>query len=164
VNAPGDPHQRLLTLLEAGGASYRVIEHELEGRSEEISRIRGNDPAQAMKAIVLSVKGGGGGKRNVMAVIPGNRRLDMKALLRYMGAQKGRFAPPEEATELTGCVMGAIPPFSFRDDLTLVVDERFREWDEVAFNAGRLDRSLFLKFDDYLRIVDPAFADLSAEA
>jgi Ala-tRNA(Pro) deacylase len=161
VNPPADPHQRLLALLDEGGATYRVIEHELEGRSEEISRIRGNDPAQAMKAIVLSVKGGGGGKRNVMAVIPGNRRLNMKALLQHMGAQKGRFAPPEEATELTGCVMGAIPPFSFRDDLAIVVDERFQAWDEVAFNAGRLDRSLFLNFADYRRIVEPTFADLS---
>ena len=155
-----DPHRRLLALLDAGAARYRVIEHELEGRSEEISRIRGNDPAQAMKAIVLSVKGGGGGKRNVMAVIPGDRRLDMKALLQFMGAQKGRFVPADEATELTGCVIGAIPPFSFRDDLALVVDRRFQDWDEVAFNAGRLDRSLFLKFEDYRRIVEPVFADL----
>ncbi len=156
-----DPHQRLLAFLDAGGASYRVIEHEAEGRSEEISRIRGNDPGQAMKAIVLSVKGGGAGKRNIMAVIPGNRRLDMKALLAHAGAQKGRFAPAEDATELTGCVMGAIPPFSFRGDLALVVDRRFQVWDEVAFNAGRLDRSLILKFEDYRRIVAPAFADLS---
>ena len=156
-----DTHERLLALLDAHGATYRVIEHEPEGRSEEISRIRGNDPAQAMKAIVLSVRGGGKGKRTVMAIIPGNRRLNMKALLAYVGAQKGRFAPPEEAAELTGCVKGAIPPFSFREDLTLVVDESFATREEVAFNAGRLDRSLFLKFDDYRRIVSPVFAALA---
>jgi len=153
----------MLALLDAAGADYRIIEHEPEGRSEEISRIRGNDPAQAMKAIVLSVKGGGHGKRAVMAVIPGNRRLDMKALLAHMGAQKGRFAPPDEAAELTGCVSGSIPPFSFHDDLNLVVDESFLAWDEVAFNAGRLDRSLFLNFTDYRRIVAPAFAKLCEE-
>lgn len=157
-----DPHQRLIALLDSNDARYRIIEHEAEGRSEEISRIRGNDPAQAMKAIVASVRGGGLGKRNAMAIIPGNRRLDMKAFLAHVGAQKGRFAEPELATELTGCVMGAIPPFSFRKDLPLVVDGAFKNWDEVAFNAGRLDRSVFLAFEDYRKIVDPVFAPLSA--
>ncbi|MDD9876498.1 MAG: hypothetical protein OXR84_03550 [Magnetovibrio sp.] len=155
------PHRRLLDFLDGHGATYEVIEHEPEGRSERISAIRGNDPGQAMKAIVLSVRGGGLGKRAIMAVIPGDRRLDMKALLAHAGAQKGRFAPAETAAELTGCEMGAIPPFSFRDDLGLVVDEAFKAWDRVAFNAGRLDRSLFLDFADYARIVDPPFAAIS---
>ena len=152
-----DTHERLLALLDSRNAKYRVIKHEPEGRSEEISRIRGNDPAQAMKALVLSVKGRGKGKRAIMAVIPGNQRLDMKALLSHVGAQKGRFAQSKEAADLTGCVMGAIPPFSFRKDLTLVVDESFRAWEEVAFNAGRLDRSLMLYFADYEKIVEPEF-------
>jgi len=155
------PYERLIALLDDHDARYRIIEHAPEGRSEEISRIRGNDPAQAMKAIVLSVRGGGLGKRHLMAVIPGNRRLDMKSLLAHAGAQKGRFAPPEIATEMTGCVMGAIPPFSFSDDLALIVDQAFQDWDEIAFNAGRLDRSLMLNFDDYRRIVDPQFTPLS---
>ncbi len=152
-----DTHERLLDFLDSHDARYRVIEHEPEGRSEEISRIRGNDPAQAMKALVLSVSGRGKGKRTIMAVIPGSQRLDMKALLSHVGAQKGRFAQPKEAADLTGCVMGAIPPFSFRKNMTLVVDESFKAWNEVTFNAGRLDRSLMLCFADYERIVEPEF-------
>ena len=81
-----DTYQRLLALLDSQGAKYRVIEHEPEGRSEEISRIRGNEPSQAMKARVLSVRGGGKAKRAVMAVIPSNNLLDMKALLSHVGA------------------------------------------------------------------------------
>ena len=152
-----DTHQRLLALLDSHGAKYRIIEHEPEGRSEEISRIRGNDPGQAMKALVLSVRGGGKAKRSIMVVIPGNKFLNMKALLSHLGAQKGRFATAEAATELTGCVMGAIPPFSFRKDLSLVVDESFKACKEVTFNAGRLDRSLILNFTDYEKITAPQF-------
>ncbi len=154
-------HQRLVALLDQHRINYRIVEHIHEGRSEEISKIRGNDPAQAMKAIVASVRGGGGGKRYVLAVLPGIRKLDMKALCRAMGAQKGRFSPEEEATEMTGCVMGAVPPFSFRDDLPVIVDPACRINREVVFNAGRLDRSLFMAFADYERIVKPAFADIS---
>ncbi len=161
--ASNDPHQRLLDLLDSHAACYRVVEHEAEGRSEQISRIRGNDPGQAMKALVCEIKGGGLGTRYVLAVVPGVARLDMRTLARHMGQQKGRFAPPETAMVLTGCVMGAIPPFSFdRAALALVVDEGFRAWNEVVFNAGRLDRSLFLHFDDYVTAAKPEFAAIAS--
>lgn len=157
-------HRRLLALLDGGGARYRVVEHPPEGRSEEISRIRGNDPRQAMKALVCEVRGGGHGRRPVLAVVPGAARLDMRSLCRAVGAQKGRFAPAETAERLTGCVMGAVPPFSFaRDVLPLLVDDSFRDWSEVCFNAGRLDRSIFLMFEDYRRLVEPPFIRLRLE-
>ncbi len=154
-------HERLIALLDEHNATYRVVEHAHEGRSEEISKIRGNDPHQAMKAIVASVRGGGGGKRYVLAVLPGICKLDMKALCRAMGAQKGRFSPEDEATEMTGCVMGAVPPFSFRADLPVIVDPACKENTEVVFNAGRLDRSIFMAFADYERITQPSFAEIS---
>ena len=158
---PFDIHTRLISLLNQNEARYELIKHPPEGRSQEISRIRGNHPSQAMKAIVLSVRGGGKRKRTIMAIIPGDQRLEMKALLAYVGAQKGRFTEPEEASRLTGCVMGAIPPFTFRPDLPLVIDQSFKDCKVVAFNAGRLDRSIMLNFNDYVRIVNPAFSSLT---
>ena len=155
-----DTHTRLVELLEANKAEFRILEHELEGRSVEISRIRGNHPSQAMKAIVSSVRGGGGGKRFVLAVVPGSQRLNMRALCAAVGAQKGSFANTDKATELTGCVMGAVPPFVFQEHLVLVVDNQCRNNQEVVFNAGRLDRSIFMKFADYERISGAMFADI----
>ena len=35
-------HERLIALLDEHEASYRIVEHEQEGRSEQISKIRGN--------------------------------------------------------------------------------------------------------------------------
>ena len=156
-----DVHERLIALFNEHGARYHVIEHAPEGRSEAISRIRGNHPSQAMKAIVVSVRGGGGGKRNALAVIPGDRRLDMKALLGVLGAQKGRFTTTEEAEKLSGCVMGAVPPFSFRKDLPLIVDNECTVNAKVVFNAGRLDRSVFIALEDYVAVAKPRFADIS---
>ncbi len=155
-----DTHSRLVELLRSNEADFRIIEHELEGRSLEISKIRGNHPSQAMKAIVSSVRGGGGGKRFILAVIPGSLRINMRALCAAVGAQKGSFATPEQANQLTGCVMGAIPPFSFHDDLPLVVDNQCRNNEEVVFNAGRLDCSIFIRFVDYARISGAKFADI----
>ena len=158
-----DTHERLVALLEDNGIAYRLIEHEAEGRSEHISRIRGNHPKQAMKAIVVTVKGGGQGSRHAMAVLPGNRRLDMRALKKVLGAQKGSFTPPEVALELTGCAMGSVPPFTFWEELPLVADNAIRDNEEVCFNAGRLDRSIFMKLEDFISVAKPEMADISEE-
>ena len=77
----------------------------------------------------------------------------MKAVARIVGGRKGSFAQASLAEELTGCVVGAIPPVAFNSSLKLVVDKQFLEREsEIAFNAGRLDRSIVIDGDDVNRI------------
>ena len=118
-----DVFDQLVALLSESKAKFRVIEHEAEGRSEAISVIRGNRPDQAAKAMVLDVRGGGAGKRHVLAILPGNRKLDFSAVAKLFEARKCGFASPDTAQELTGCVMGSVPPFSLNPALAIVVEE-----------------------------------------
>ena len=156
-----DTFSKIISLLRTSAANYRVIEHSMEGRSKEISLIRGNNPFQAMKALVVVVKGGGNEKRTILAVIPGCLRLNMKALNKFIGAQKGSFASKDTALALTGCVTGAIPPFSFNSNLKLVIDKKCSENKEIVFNAGRLDKSIFMTFKDYKKLSGGLFANIS---
>lgn len=87
-----DVFDQLVALLTEAKAKFRVIEHEAEGKSEAISAIRGNRPDQAAKAMVLDVRGGGGGKRPVLAILPGNRKLDFNAVATLFEARKCGFA------------------------------------------------------------------------
>ena len=70
----------------------------------------------------------------------------------------------EKAQELTGCVIGAIPPFSFSDQLQLLADPLIQQNDEVVFNAGRLDRSIMMKLRDYIRIANPYLVPIAQRA
>jgi Ala-tRNA(Pro) deacylase len=155
-----DVFDRLVARLEAEKADFRIIEHEPEGRSEQISRIRGNHPSQAAKAMVVAVKGGEG-RKFVLAVLPGDRRVDFGAIARAVGGRKAALAAPEEAKRLTDCEMGAVPPFSFSEALTLVVDPNLLSHDKIAFNAGRLDRSMFLATKSYLDVAKPLVAPIA---
>jgi Ala-tRNA(Pro) deacylase len=100
--AAGSIFERLVEMLTEARARFRVIEHEPEGRSEKISTIRGNRPDQAAKAMVLDLRGGGGGRRHVLATLPGNRKLDFDAIATLFEARKCGFASPETAQALTG--------------------------------------------------------------
>ena len=157
-----DVFDRIVALLTDAKVKFRVIEHEAEGRSEKISVIRGNRPEQAAKAMVLDVRGGGGGRRHVLAILPGNRKLDFNAVATLFDARKCGFASPETAQQITGCAMGAVPPFSLDPALAVVVEEDLLANDTLFFNAGRLDRSMELDTKDWLAIVKPRIARIAA--
>lgn len=157
-----DVFDQLVALLSEAKAKFRVIEHAAEGRSEAISVIRGNRPDQAAKAMVLDLRGGGGGRRHVLAILPGSARLDFAAVARFFEARKCGFASPDTAQELTGCAMGSVPPFALNPTLSIVVDEDLLANDTLFFNAGRLDRSMELDTRDWLAVAKPRVARIAA--
>ncbi len=147
-------HQQLISLLTEQGARFRVIEHEAVGKCEAVSEIRGTALGQGAKALVCKVKGNGVKTR---AGDPRRRSA-------------GRFKPAGEpfrwAESLTrqpggsGCAyrlrFRRHSPFSFHPDLTLVADPLlFERFDEIAFNAGLLEKSVVMDTRDYLRIARP---------
>jgi Ala-tRNA(Pro) deacylase len=159
-----DIHSRLRELLDREGAVYRVVEHEAEGRTEFIARIRGNRPDQAIKSIVVQVRLGKKDNRYCLANVPGDCRIDLDAIKDHFKAAGIGMAQRERAEALTGCVIGAIPPFSFNEALALLADPRIEDNPEVVFNAGRLDRSIFMKSSDYMRIAKPEIVRIGIRA
>ncbi|MDG4767685.1 YbaK/EbsC family protein [Solwaraspora sp. WMMD406] len=150
-----DVYHKLITLFDERGATYRVIEHEPEGVTEAVSRLRGHDPGQAAKCIIVMVKIGKKTTRFVAAVIPGDRRVDFGKLKALLGGTYASFASREVAEELAGTAIGTIPPFSFDDRLAVIFDPELLPHPEVFFNAGRLDRTIALSTSDYLAIAEP---------
>src|SRR5512143_2436056 len=156
-----DVHERLCELLDRERAPYRVLEHEPEGRTESIARIRGNRLEQAIKSMVVQVRISRRENRYCLANVPGDRRVDLDAIRAHFQAEGAGFATREKAEALTGCVIGAIPPFSFDERLLLVADPAIGQNEEVVFNAGRLDRSIFMKSADYFRLAKPDVAGIA---
>jgi len=156
-----DVHEQLRALLDHEGATYRVIEHQPEGHTELITKIRGNRLEQAIKSIVVQIRISK--KENIycLANVPGDCRVDLDGIKSHFNAKGIGIAPREKAEALTGCVIGAIPPFSFTEQLQVLADPLIRENEEVVFNAGRLDRSIFMKLDDYIRIAKPQIVKIA---
>lgn len=154
----GATHQRLIDLLSQEGAKYRVITHEAVGKCEAVSEIRGTALGQGAKALVCKVKGNGI-NQHVLAILAADQQADLAQLASHLGGLRASLASPAEVDELTGCVFGAIPPFSFHPQLKLVADPLlFERFDEIAFNAGMLEKSVILNTADYLRIAKPELA------
>lgn len=154
-------HEELKSLLTREGAVFRVIEHPAEGRTEYITQIRGNRLEQAIKSLVVQVRMSRKENLYCLANVPGDCRLDLESIRAHFNAESAAMAPREKAQSLTGCVLGAIPPFSFNESLILLADPLIRENEEVVFNAGRLDRSIFMRLEDYERIAAPQWVRIA---
>lgn len=148
-------HQRLLGLLNKHQARYRVMAHDAVGKCEAVSEIRGTALGQGAKALVCKVKGNGV-SQHVLAILAADQQADLAQLAHHIGGLKASLASPAEVDALTACVFGAIPPFSFHPSLRLVADPLlFDRFEEIAFNAGSLEKSVILNTEDYLRIAQP---------
>jgi Ala-tRNA(Pro) deacylase len=159
-----DVHAQLCALLDSHAAAYRVVEHAPEGRTEIIAALRGNRIEQSIKSMVVQVRLNRKDNRYALVNVPGNRRVDLAAVAAHFAAESAGFAARARAEELTGCVLGAIPPFAFSERLAVLADPSIQDNEEVVFNAGRLDRSIFMRSADYVRIARPALAAVAAPA
>jgi Ala-tRNA(Pro) deacylase len=159
-----DIHLRLCELLDREHAVYRVLEHAPEGRTEFITKVRGNRLQQAIKSIVVQVRLNRKENQYCLANVPGDCRVDLEGVRAAFAADSVGMASREKAEALAGCVIGSIPPFSFNPDLIVLADPLIEQNEEVVFNAGRLDRSIFMKAADYVRIARPRMAAIASRS
>ncbi|MEE4543805.1 YbaK/EbsC family protein [Streptomyces sp. V4-01] len=157
-----ETYDRLIALLDEQGAQYRTIDHAPQGATEDVSALRGNSLAQAAKCIVVMVKVGKKVTRHVLAVVPGDRRVDLNAVKALLEGTYVSFASQDVAERLAGSVSGTVLPFSFDERLELIVDPALLTQEEIFFNAARLDRSLALSAKDYVRVAHPRTERIAA--
>ncbi|NGO14275.1 YbaK/prolyl-tRNA synthetase associated domain-containing protein [Streptomyces sp. HC44] len=148
-------YQRLITLLDTSSVDYRLIDHEPEGSTEAVCALRGHPTSEAAKCIVLRVKVDRRTSRHVLAVVPGDRRVDLDAVRTLYAARYAGFSDAATAERLARAVPGTVLPFSFDPDLELVADPDVLAQPRLYFNAARLDRSLVISGKDYARVAKP---------
>lgn len=158
-----DAYSRLIADLDAAGARYRLIDHPPEGQTDLVSALRGNDLRHAAKCLVVLVKVGKKQSRYVLAVVPGDARVDLTAVRDLLGGGYVSFASAQRAEQLAGSVSGTVLPFSYHERLELIVDPSLLTAPELFFNAARLDRSMALDTGDYVRMAMPRIERIVAE-
>lgn len=150
-----ETYEKLIGFLDENNADYREIDHEEEGRTDFVSKMRGNEVKDAAKCIILIVKLGKKDKKYVLGIVPGDAKINLDFIKAKYKAKYIAFATPEIAEELTGCVPGTILPFDLNNNLEVIVDPLVLKSDpELFFNSARLDKSLALKTSSYKEIIE----------
>lgn len=154
---------KIVELLNENGANFNVIDHVPCGKSAEVAKARGTKLSQGAKALVCHIKNQNE-KFYALCVLNADKSADLEALAKQLNAKKVSLASPKEVSELTDCVFGAIPPFSFNPHLRLFVDSGvLKRNDQIAFNAGLLERSVVMSASDYEKIARPSVINFATE-
>jgi Cys-tRNA(Pro)/Cys-tRNA(Cys) deacylase len=115
--------------------------------AEEVALRVGLPPEQVFKTLVAR-----GDRTGVMlAVVPGNAALDLKALAKLAGDRKCDTVPLKEVTPLTGYVRGGVTALACKREYPTFVDETAELFDRVSVSAGARGTQIVLAPSDYLR-------------
>jgi Cys-tRNA(Pro)/Cys-tRNA(Cys) deacylase len=137
---------------------YEVNEDELD--AETVARKIAMPAAQVFKTLV------GRGSRSsssiVMACIPGNAELDLKALARLTGDKYIELVAVKELLALTGYIRGGVSPLGTKKRYPFYLDERALAFDRISISAGRRGLQVLIAPADLQRITQAILADISA--
>ena len=154
---------RITDILDQRDIEYRLLPHESPVYTvEEAARQRDVVMEEMVKCILLCETRG----RYVMACLPGDRRVDHRAVRRALGEDWRRlhFASAEEIQTVTGCVQGAVAPIGLPDDLPVLFDERIAECAKVNISSGDVTFGLELAAQDLFDLAGARFVPIAESA
>jgi Cys-tRNA(Pro)/Cys-tRNA(Cys) deacylase len=146
-------------LLDQMGIHYELREYEVDPddlAAETVAAKIGLPPEQLFKTLVAR------GDRNgiVMAVIPGDQELNLKALAAVAGERKIQLVPVKELQSLTGYIRGGVTALAAKRDFPVCVDETIELFDVVSISAGVRGLQILISPADYLRATKGTIAAL----
>jgi Cys-tRNA(Pro)/Cys-tRNA(Cys) deacylase len=125
----------------------------------EAAEIIGVAPEVVFKTIVAVRPKGG---KPVLALVPGNAELDLKALAKALGEKKIALASHAEAEKLTGLQTGGISPLALiNKGFQVVVDASIKEHEQVVLSGGQRGLNLQLAPGDVIRLVNARVASVA---
>ena len=137
-------------LLEEMGVRHELRAYEVDPddlTAQTVAAKVGLPAAQVFKTLVAC-----GDRQGVcFAVVPGNCRLDLKALARLTGDRKAETVPLKEVQPLTGYVRGGVTVLGAKKAYPVYIDETIELFDVVSVSAGARGLQVLLAPADYLR-------------
>jgi Cys-tRNA(Pro)/Cys-tRNA(Cys) deacylase len=149
-------------LLDNLGISYELRDYEVNPddlAAESVASKIGFPPEQVFKTLVVR-----GDKTGILlAVIPGNTQLDLKALAQLSHNRKVETVPLKEVQPLTGYIRGGVTALACKKDYPVYVDELIELFDVISISAGVRGTQILLNPADYLRAVKGTIGMISQD-
>jgi Cys-tRNA(Pro)/Cys-tRNA(Cys) deacylase len=147
--------------LERAKVVHRVVtyDHDPAAASygREAAEAIGVEPGVVFKTLLASLDG----TKLVVAIVPVDSMLDLKALARAAGAKKAEMADPKAAERSTGYVVGGISPFGQRKRLATYLDVSAVDHPEIYVSGGRRGVEIALAAIDLVAVLDATVAALA---
>ena len=124
-----------MRLLDKNKVVYRVIEYEVNEDNLNATHVAGSvglPTGQVFKTLVAR-----GDKTDIIvAVIPGDKELDLKALAKVSGNKSVAMLALKEVLPVTGYIRGGVSPLGMKKLYPTYIDEKAKVWVEISISSG----------------------------
>ncbi len=135
-------------LLDRLKIPYDVLTYEVDPNNlaaEQVAEKLNLPPAQVFKTLVAR-----GSLHGVcLAVIPADRRLDLKALAKASGDRKVATVPLKDVQGLTGYIRGGVTALACKKPYPVYLNQSASSFERIAVSAGKRGYMLLLAPADY---------------
>jgi Cys-tRNA(Pro)/Cys-tRNA(Cys) deacylase len=139
--------------LDGLNIAYKVYEYEVDESdlSAESVAAKVNLPLeQVFKTLIAR-----GDKTGVlMACIPGNAELDLKAMAPISGNKKVEMVHVKEIQRLTGYIRGGVSPIGAKKPYPIFLDESAMRFSFISISAGLRGSQIFVSPGDLIKALD----------
>ena len=146
-------------LLDEAGISYELRSYPVD--LDDLSALSvaakvGLPPEQLFKTLVVR-----GDRHGIcFAVVPGDSRLDLKALARITGDRKIEPVTLKEVQPLTGYIRGGVTVLGAKKAYPVYVDTTIELFELISISAGERGLQILLAPADYLRMCSATLAEI----
>ncbi len=158
VSAP----TRALEALEEVGVDFTLHEYQHSARArsfgEEAAAQIGGDPSRMFKTLMVRCDQ----EEFVIAVIPVDHHLSMKAIARAAGHKNAEMADPQVAQRRTGYVVGGISPLGQTTRHRTFLDESALDHETILVSGGKRGLSVEVSPLDLAELCGADTAELTA--
>lgn len=148
---------RILSTLKAQGIEYEVFEHDPVYTCPQMAKFLKTDEAHVAKSMIVK-KGDG---TYLLAVLPGNKRIDFHKLGMITKAAPTILAPKREAEEIAQCPVGCVYPLGSIVNLETFFDSAILRQEYVYFNPGSHTKSVKITTQALTKLVNPTVAEFT---
>ena len=147
-------------MLESRGIPYQAFELPIEKIGAiEAAQILGIDPELVFKTIVVERKVGA---KPILALVPGPREVNLKALARSLNEKKVHLATQKGAEQLTGLKVGGISPLALINrGFDGVVDRAAEAHEQIYVSGGQRGLNVRLPTKDLIDLTHAKTAAIS---
>lgn len=154
------PKTNAARILDQLGIAYELLSYDVDENdlsAPAVAQKIGLEAAQTFKTLV-----GKGDKTGVlMACLPGDAELNLKALAAASGNKRVELVALKEIQPLTGYIRGGVSPLGAKKAYPVLIDELAQVFDRIAISAGQRGLQLFLQPEDLRRACNGVWAALS---
>ena len=146
-------------LLDKAGLHYNLIPYEVDENdlaAQHVADSLGQDIARVFKTLVLH----GDKTGYIVAVIPGNMEVDLKALAKVSGNKKVEMIAMKDLLQVTGYIRGGCSPIGMKKRFPTYFHTTALDQDVIYVSAGVRGLQIEISPQDLIYFVQAKVADI----